>query len=251
MQKSSLYRLLQLLHCCNKPKNVSEKQIKTKHYHHHKNVHADSAIYFINVLTHPKFLQHSVSFAPVHTNFTDSFTHGAAGLVRDASASRVYTRALGSDTHGAILCAGAGTRCGARIINLSDAINKTLIVDTELAAIVTEFVFQLGFGRILWCALENEALECKRDAKGERSHPYWQYVVFWIVIMRVGQCRNICPMTYTRENDPPLNVTISTEQTILCRQLYFYVKHGFNKKTFSLHLLFTLGIARACVTPLE
>lgn len=131
-------------------------------------------MYFINVLTHPKFLQHSVSFAPVHTNFTDRFTHGTAGLVCDARASRVYTRALGSDTHGSILCAGAGTRCRARIINLSDAINKTFVVDTEPATIVTEFVFLLGFGRILGCALENEALECKRDAEEERSHPYWQ-----------------------------------------------------------------------------
>ncbi len=206
------HRPLQLLHCSNKPKIVSEKQIKI----------SMRALYLINVLTHPKFLQYSVSFAPVHTHFTDSFTHGAAGLVCDASASRVYTRALGSDTHGSILCAGAGTRRGARIINLPDAINKTLIVHTELPAIVSEFVFQLGFGRKLWCALENEALECKRDAKGERSHPYWQYVVFWIIIMRVGQCINICPMTCTRENDPPLNVTISTEQTIVCRQLYFY-----------------------------
>lgn len=125
--------------------------IITGHYYNirldqYRNVFSSLRTY---TLTHPKFLQHSVSFASMHANFTDSFTHGTARLVFDARASRVYTRALGSDTHGSILCAGAGTRCGARIINLSDAIHKTLIVDTELATIVTKFVFQLGFGRVL------------------------------------------------------------------------------------------------------
>ncbi len=56
---------------------------------------------------------------------------------------------LGSDAHGTVHGASAGTRRGARVINLSDAVNKPVVIDAPLAPVVPELVVQVGFGGVL------------------------------------------------------------------------------------------------------
>lgn len=55
----------------------------------------------------------------------------------------------GSDAHGTVHGARARTRRGARVINLSDAVNKPVVVDAPLAPVVPELVVQVGFGGVL------------------------------------------------------------------------------------------------------
>lgn len=56
---------------------------------------------------------------------------------------------LGSDAHGTVHGARARTRRGARVVNLSDAVNKPVVVDAPLAPVVPELVVQVAFGGVL------------------------------------------------------------------------------------------------------
>lgn len=100
-------------------------------------------------LPHPELLEQSVGFAPVDTDSGHGFTHRAACLVLDPGAPRMDARALGSNAHGTVYRAGARACRGARIINLSNYVYKTMVVDAPLPPIVSELVVRVGFGGVL------------------------------------------------------------------------------------------------------
>lgn len=56
---------------------------------------------------------------------------------------------LGSDAHWTVHGASARTSRAARVIDLSDAVNKTVVVDAPLPPVVAKLVVQVGFGRVL------------------------------------------------------------------------------------------------------
>lgn len=58
-------------------------------------------------------------------------------------------RTLGSDAHGTVHGARAGTRRGTRVVNLSDAVDEPVVVDAPLAPVVPELVVQVAFRGVL------------------------------------------------------------------------------------------------------
>lgn len=77
---------------------------------------------------------------------------------------------LGSDAHWTVHGARARTRRGARVINLSDAVNKTVVIDAPLPPVVPELVVQVGFGGVLCRHREfRDPHRTARQQQGERG----------------------------------------------------------------------------------
>lgn len=96
--------------------------------------------------SHPEFLQESVRFPSVDTDPRHGLANRAARLVPDAGAPGVDARALGSNAYRSVYGACARTPAGARVINLSDGVDETVVVDAPLPPVITELVVQVGLG---------------------------------------------------------------------------------------------------------
>lgn len=100
-------------------------------------------------VSHPELLQQPISSAPVDTDPGHSLAHRAACFVPDPRTAGVDARTLGPDAHRSVHGARARTRRGARVVNLSDAVHETVVVDAPLSPVVPELVVQVAFGGVL------------------------------------------------------------------------------------------------------
>lgn len=100
-------------------------------------------------LSHPELLQEPVRFAPVDAHPGHGLAHRTASPVPDPRAPGVDAGAPGPDAHGAVHGARARTRRGARVVELSDAVDEAVVIDAPLAPVVPELVVQVALGRVL------------------------------------------------------------------------------------------------------